>query len=157
MSSARTMAHTRLLSCLEGCLFVYGPTSDYVLAPIGSRMISGGSQAESVYYAHDIIAYELNAGDSAIKINSELRPGKTMKGRLVGPTGETVDKAEIVARSTSITSTLTGVGTSRFTPATARSSCMGSIRRNPRVYRSLTPTISGERPSSFPASRLTKS
>ena len=81
----------------NGHLFVYGPTSDYVLALIGERMLYEGKPGGERYYAHDVIPYEVKAGESPNQIKSELRPGKIVKGRLVGPGGQTVDKAEIVA------------------------------------------------------------
>jgi RNA polymerase sigma factor (sigma-70 family) len=81
----------------KGYLFVYGPTSDFLLEAIGSRTIYEGKQGGERNYAHDIIPYEVKNGDQALELNSELRPGKIVKGRLVGPDGQTVDKAEIVA------------------------------------------------------------
>jgi hypothetical protein len=80
----------------KGHLFVYGPTSDYVLEMIGSRMLYSGMPGGERYYAHDIIPWEVKAGDSPHEIHSELRPGVIVRGRLVGPAGQTVDKAEIV-------------------------------------------------------------
>jgi hypothetical protein len=81
----------------KGHLFVYGPTPDYVLELIGSRMLFAGEPGGERYYAHDVIPYEVKAGDSQNEINSELRPGMIVKGRMVGPEGQTVDNAEIVA------------------------------------------------------------
>ncbi len=81
----------------KGHLFVYGPTPDYVLEAIGSRVLYEGKPGGERTYAHDIISYEVKAGDSQKEINSELRAGTTVKGRMVGPDGQTVDKAEIVA------------------------------------------------------------
>ena len=81
----------------KGHLFVYGPTSDYVLEVIGGRMLYSGMPGGERHYAHDIIPWEVRAGDSPHEINSELRPGAIVKGRLIGPAGQTVDKAEIVA------------------------------------------------------------
>jgi hypothetical protein len=81
----------------KGHLFVYGPTPDYVLEAIGGRMISLGQPGGERYYAHDIIAYEVNKDDVPREINATLRPGKTVRGRIVGPGGQTIDRAEIVA------------------------------------------------------------
>ena len=81
----------------KGHLFVYGPTSDYVLQMIGSRMLYEGKPGGERYYAHDIIPWDVKAGDSPHEMISQLRPGMIVKGRLVGPAGQTVDKAEIVA------------------------------------------------------------
>ena len=80
----------------KGHLFVYGPTSDYVLDVIGSRMIYSGKPGGERYYAHAIIPYEVNAGDAPHQINAVLRPGASLKGRLVGPEGQTVEDAQII-------------------------------------------------------------
>ena len=81
----------------KGHLFVYGPTPDYLLQAIGGRMIYLGQPGGERYYAHDIIAYEVNEGDAPREVNASLRPGKTVRGRIVGPGGQTVERAEIVA------------------------------------------------------------
>ncbi len=81
----------------KGHLLVYGPTPDYVLESIGGRMLFEGKPGGERYYAHSIVPFELKAGDSPDGINAGLRAGRTVKGRLVGPSGETVDRAEIVA------------------------------------------------------------
>ena len=80
----------------KGHLFVYGPTSGYVLESIGDRMLYDGQPGGARYYAHDIISYEVKAGDQPHEINATLRPGKTIKGRLVGPEGQTIENAEII-------------------------------------------------------------
>ncbi len=81
----------------KGHLFVYGPTPDYVLEAIGSRLLYNGQPGGQRSYAHKIIPYEFKAGERPEAIAAALRPGKTVRGRIVGPQGQTVDKAEIVA------------------------------------------------------------
>ncbi|MFI5453829.1 MAG: sigma-70 family RNA polymerase sigma factor [Isosphaerales bacterium] len=80
----------------KGYLFVYGPTSGYILEAIGSRMLSYGQPGGERYYAHSIIPYEVKASDQPHEITASLRPGKTIKGRVIGPEGQTVEKAEII-------------------------------------------------------------
>ncbi len=81
----------------NGHLFVYGPTSDYILEAIGGRTISSGQPGGERYYAHAIIAYDVKAGEPPHEIIASLRPGKTVKGRLVGPDGQTVEHAAIIS------------------------------------------------------------
>ena len=81
---------------------------------------------------HDIIPYKVKAGDEPHEINANLRRGNTIKGRLVGPDGQTVDKALIIATLHFHYTHLNGAPT-RCMPAKARSSCTGSIPRNPRA------------------------
>jgi RNA polymerase sigma factor (sigma-70 family) len=81
----------------KGHLFVYGPTADYVLESIGSQMIYRGQPGGQRYYAHKIIPYEFKAGDRPESLAAALRPGKTVKGHIVDPQGQAVDKAEIIS------------------------------------------------------------
>jgi hypothetical protein len=48
------------------------------------------------HYAHGIIPYEVNAGDQPHEMNAVLRPGKTIKGRVVGPNDQTVEHAIVI-------------------------------------------------------------
>jgi hypothetical protein len=81
----------------KGHLFVFGPTSDYASEAIGDRTIFNGQPAGVRHYAHDIVPYEVKAGDPPHAITPTLRPGKTIKGRVVGPDGETVAHAMIIS------------------------------------------------------------
>jgi hypothetical protein len=81
----------------KGYLFIYGPTSDYILESIGERMLYNGQPGGQRYYAHGIRAYDVKDGDPPHQIAVSLRPGKTLKGRVVGPAGQMVEKAEIIA------------------------------------------------------------
>ena len=82
----------------KGHLFVYGPTADYTLEVIGERMLyrnprPGGRR----HYAHKIIEYDVKPGDRPDGIVATLRPGRTVKGRVVGPDGQAVADARIIA------------------------------------------------------------
>lgn len=80
----------------KGYLFIYGPTSDFILNVIGGRMIDEGQPGGERYYAHAIIAYEVKSGDPPHDINATLRPGTTVRGHLIGPDGKRVDDAMII-------------------------------------------------------------
>ena len=83
----------------KGYLLVLGPNSNYVPKEIGSRMIHWmGQPGGTRHYAHDIIAYEVQPGESTHAITATLKPGKTLRGRLTGPTGESVEHAAILTR-----------------------------------------------------------
>jgi hypothetical protein len=81
----------------KGHLFVHGPTPDYILEMIGSRMLRRGEPGGERYYAHKIIPYDVRAGDHPTDVDVRLRRGETVKGCVVGPDGQTVEKAEIIA------------------------------------------------------------
>lgn len=80
----------------KGHLFVFGPASDYTFEAIGSRTIFNGQPGGVRHYAHVVIPYEVKAGDQPHEIAAVLRPGKTIKGRVVGPDDKTVEQAMII-------------------------------------------------------------
>ena len=83
----------------KGVLMVLGPTLDYIPAEIGGGTLYARRERGSLrYYAHDIVTYEVQAGEESKEVNANLRPGKTLRGRLVGPAGETVEDAVILTR-----------------------------------------------------------
>jgi RNA polymerase sigma factor (sigma-70 family) len=81
----------------KGHLFVFGPSSDYVYQAIGAHTIFNGQPGGARHYAHDIIPYDVKVGDQPHEINAVLRPGKTIKGRVVGPENQTIDHAMIIS------------------------------------------------------------
>ena len=82
----------------KGHLLVFGPTSDYVLDVIGDRMLSSGQPGGARNYAHKIVAYEVSAGDQPHVIDAALRRGTSVRGRVVGPEGHSVQEARILSR-----------------------------------------------------------
>ena len=79
----------------KGHLLVFGPSPDYILdgsAGPNSRGRAGGWRT----YAHDIIAYDANPDNPPRELIAELRPGKTVKGCLVGPDGKPVLSAAML-------------------------------------------------------------
>ena len=53
---------------------------------------------EMRHYAHEIIPYNVKPGDEPPLLSISLRPGRTVRGRLVGPAGETVQDAVVLTR-----------------------------------------------------------
>jgi len=80
----------------EGHLLVFGPTSDYILEKIGGYTLWSGKPGGMPNYAHDIVSYDVKAGSEARDVNATLRPGKTIRGHVTGPDGQTVQDAEIM-------------------------------------------------------------
>ena len=81
----------------KGHLFVFGHPSDYVFEAIGGRTIHSGQPGGVRHYAHDIILYDVKPGDQPHEITAELRPGKSIKGRVIGPNDQTVEHAMIIS------------------------------------------------------------
>jgi RNA polymerase sigma factor (sigma-70 family) len=73
-----------------GWLSVMGPSDDYVLEPIGSRMVDEGQPGGDRYYSHANIRLDLKPGIATKEVNVVLRRGATVKGRVVGPDGQPV-------------------------------------------------------------------
>jgi RNA polymerase sigma factor (sigma-70 family) len=83
----------------KGYLMVLGPTLDYIPQEMGGGKLYGGGQpGGGRFYAHDVIAYEVKAGVGPRDLRATLKPGKTVRGRLVGPAGQTVEDAVILSR-----------------------------------------------------------
>ena len=80
----------------KGHLLVFGPTSDYILEKIGGYTLRSGKVGGMPYYAHDIVSYDVRAGSEPRDLNVTLRPGKTIRGHVTGPDGQTVQNAEIL-------------------------------------------------------------
>src|SRR5262249_37847471 len=80
----------------KGYLLVFGPTSEYVLEATGQDALDQGLPVGRPYYGHRIIPYEVKAGDSPHEVAAALRPGATIRGRALGPDGQTVVDAKII-------------------------------------------------------------
>jgi len=80
----------------KGHLLVFGPTPNYILEKIGLQELWYGRPGGWRTYAHDIIAYEVKLGDSPRETVAVLRPGKTVRGRLVASDGQPVQEAAIL-------------------------------------------------------------
>jgi len=80
----------------KGHLLIFGPTDDYVLAEIGFNRLYNDRPGGQRYHAHAIIPYEVKAGDLPHELAVPLRPGVTIKGRVEGPSGETITDAFVL-------------------------------------------------------------
>ncbi len=71
----------------KGHLLIFGPTSDYVLEATSEGMIFNGKPGGPRYYAHKVVPYEVKEQPDPVVADAALRPGKTVKIRVVGPEG----------------------------------------------------------------------
>ena len=82
----------------KGHLLVFGPTPDYILEEIGQMELWRGCPGGTRTYAQDIIAYEVKPDDPPPELIAELRPGKTVRGRVVRPDGQPVESTAMLTR-----------------------------------------------------------
>ncbi len=83
----------------KGYLMVLGPSLNYIPSAIGGGELYGsGQRGGGRFYAHDAIAYEVKAGDGVREITATLRPGRTIRGGVLGPEGQVVDDAVALTR-----------------------------------------------------------
>jgi hypothetical protein len=76
-----------------------GPTLDYIPQELSGGLRYGSSDhPPQRVYAHAILAYDARDGQASLELNASLRPGRTVRGHLVGPAGETLAAAVILSR-----------------------------------------------------------
>jgi hypothetical protein len=80
----------------KGHLLVFGPTTDYILEKIGGYTLASGKPGGMPNYSHHIVSYDVKAGSEPRDVNATLWPGKTLRGHVTGPDGQTVQDAEIM-------------------------------------------------------------
>ncbi len=81
-----------------GTMIVLGPSEDFVLQPIGDRMLREGQPGGSRKYSHAFLAHDLKPGAGPQEVNITLRRGITVKGHVIGPDGQPVQDAWILSR-----------------------------------------------------------
>ncbi len=82
----------------KGHLLIFGPTPDYIVEEIGLRELWSGRHGGRRTYAHHIAAYEVKPGDESHEIVAVLRPGKTIRARVVARDGRPIAEATILTR-----------------------------------------------------------
>jgi RNA polymerase sigma factor (sigma-70 family) len=81
-----------------GYLFIRGPSDDYLLQAIGSRMVQEGEPGGRLFYSHGHRVLDLKPGTDRQQIDIVLRRGMTATGQVVGPDGQPVSNAWIFSR-----------------------------------------------------------
>jgi RNA polymerase sigma factor (sigma-70 family) len=80
-----------------GCLVVLGPSDDYVLRVENGDKVQGTTRGRR-FYAHAFVACNPKPTDPSLDVNVVLRPGMTVKGRVVGPDGQPIQDAWMISR-----------------------------------------------------------
>ena len=104
----------------KGHLLVFGPTPDYILEVIGARMLYERPARRPAPYAHEIIPYEVKAGDRPRRDRRRAPAGQDGQGpRASARTGRPVDDAAIIATAP-LRATSTSTGGATMLPVHAR-------------------------------------
>lgn len=82
----------------EGTLLVCGPGGDFIHLETSGREIWEGKPGGIRNYPDAIIPLNLLAGADPHDVAATLRRGVTVRGRLIGPNGEAIDKAQMICR-----------------------------------------------------------
>jgi hypothetical protein len=85
----------------SGYLILRGPTDDYVLQELDRGLLFNGQAGSWRVYAHAFRACNPKPGgesQNAQNVNVALRPGVTVKGRVVGPDGQPIPNAWMLSR-----------------------------------------------------------
>jgi hypothetical protein len=81
-----------------GHLMVLGPTGEYVHLEVGSSQFYNGKPGGMRYYPDGLVKLDLKADEKEHEVAVTLRRGVTVRGRLVGPDGESVGNALMICR-----------------------------------------------------------
>ncbi|WP_165222468.1 M56 family metallopeptidase [Aquisphaera insulae] len=81
----------------KGHLLFYGPTAEFVYDVVSDQELHGGKTKGRRNYAHAFRGYDLKPGQSPPPMDVALTPGLTIHGKVVGPDGQPVEKAEVIS------------------------------------------------------------
>jgi RNA polymerase sigma factor (sigma-70 family) len=81
-----------------GHLLVEGPAADYVPVEVSDNQLREGKPGGQRTYAHAVVPLDLAPKGEPPAIEVRLRRGVTVKGKVVGPEGQPVDKVLVFCR-----------------------------------------------------------
>jgi RNA polymerase sigma factor (sigma-70 family) len=81
-----------------GHLVVKGPTPAYIPVAIGRAQLNENKPGGERHYAHGFLRTEFKPDDGPRQVELTVRRGVAVRGRLVGPEGETVTGARMLTR-----------------------------------------------------------
>jgi hypothetical protein len=80
-----------------GHLLISGPGRDFIHEEVGSRMLTDGKPGGYRLHADAVVKLELGAKSGPTKVTVKLRRGVTVRGRLLGPKGKPVARAQMIS------------------------------------------------------------
>jgi RNA polymerase sigma factor (sigma-70 family) len=88
------------IPCFAGpChLLVDGPTPVYIRQEVGVNELNRGKPGGQRWYAHGIVPLDLGGKSGPVRARVKLRRGVTIDGRLQGPDGKRVGRAQMLCR-----------------------------------------------------------
>jgi RNA polymerase sigma factor (sigma-70 family) len=81
-----------------GHLLISGPGLDFIHEEVGSRVLAEGKPGGYRIYADGLVKLDLAADSGPQDVTVTLRRGVTIRGRLLGPGGKPVARAQMVCR-----------------------------------------------------------
>lgn len=82
-----------------GSLLIIGPDRDFVHLEVDERMVREGRPGGSRICPNGFAELDVAPGDAGKDVAVSLRRGVTVKGRIVGPEGQTIAKALVLTRA----------------------------------------------------------
>ncbi|HEX7378076.1 MAG TPA: hypothetical protein VF278_13230 [Pirellulales bacterium] len=81
-----------------GRLLVNGQQGKYVFQEFGGRELDSGKPGGTRNYVHAVAKLNPQVGDDALEMKLELKPGATVKGRMVDERGNAIEEALVISR-----------------------------------------------------------